>query len=147
MLRSQQPLEQFALLTPAELGAIEAELLSQVTMQPRRPSVAGLARLEGVVTLGDQDTVVFASFIGGEVSNDHHAMYEVLLRRPATLLSSRRSYGDVAGIEGMSALVVSVTLFIVLGLFGVPLLVVGGSLARSIFVWARWRFSLKGTRG
>ena len=61
--------------------------------------------------------------------------------------ASRRSYGDVAGIEGTSALVVSVTMFIVLGLFGVPLLVVGGSLARSIFVWARWRFSLEGTQG
>jgi hypothetical protein len=97
------------------------------------------------VALGDQDSLVFASFSGGEVSNDHHAMYEVLLRRPDTLLSSRRYYGDVAGVEGMSALVVSGTLFMGLSLVVLPLLVLAGSLARSIFVWARWRHSRMGT--
>ena len=151
VVRRQQPLESLAPLTDAEVRTFEAEMLPLVSLDPGEPGYPAARHLRGVLAAGNDEEghpVVFASFTGLEASNDHHPTYEVLLRReaPPTLLSSRRYYGDVAGIEGFTAFAVAVYAFFFLGLVVFPLLVISGSLARSIFVWARWRFSLRGTR-
>jgi hypothetical protein len=141
VVRRQQPLGSLA-------PTFEAEMLPLVALDPGEPGYPAARHLRGVLALGNDaegHPVGFASFTGFEASNDHHPTYEVLLRRdaPLALLSSRRYYGDVAGIEGFTAFAVSVYAFFFLGLVLFPLLVISGSLARSIFVWARWRFSPK----
>jgi hypothetical protein len=90
------------------LSTLEAEVLANVALDQGEPHYQNARTLRGVVVLGesdDREPVAFVSFTSGEVSNDHYAMYEVLLRRGphAKLLSSSRTYGDVAGIEGLTA--------------------------------------------
>lgn len=76
--------------------------------------------------------VAFASFIGGQVANDHYPLYEVYLRRgpPAVLLSSARYSGDIAGLEGLSAAVVTLTLSLA-GLALAPGLLLFAALVRA----------------
>lgn len=115
-------------LRAAELAAVETEILAHVPLQSGDEGYAFARRLHGVVAVGEdehQQPIAFASFTGGEVSNDHYPMYEVLIRRAphVEVLSTRRYYGDVAGIEVLSAGVVTLTLCAV-GVVLTPILLV-----------------------
>lgn len=127
-------------LSPTELRAIERELLARVPLEGGEPGYAFARRLHGIVVAGEDSEgqpLVFASFFGGEVSNDHHAMYDVLLQRGPSprVLSVSRSYDDVAGIEGFSAAFVSTLLFFLL----FPLFTIASAIAR--WIPARTRFA------
>jgi hypothetical protein len=103
-------------VTREDLTTLEAEALSLIEIEAGAPGYDGAKRLYGVAALGMHPTgepIAFASFVGGEVSNDHHAMYDVLwARSPPRLLSSTKYYGDVAGIEGFEAPQVAILLFV-----------------------------------
>ena len=104
-------------LTQEETAQLEAAVSSLITLEQGEPGYAHAARLHGVLVKGvatDGSPVAFASFFGGEVSNDHHAMYEVFVRLGATptLLGSKKYYGDIAGIEFATAWVVALVLLL-----------------------------------
>lgn len=123
-------------VTREDLSLLEAEALSLIELEAGDPGYDAAKRLYGVAALGTHPTgesIAFASFVGGEVSNDHHAMYDVLwARSPPRLLSSTKYYGDVAGIEGFEAPQVAFLLFVpflALGLFFVT-------------IWRAWESAL-----
>jgi hypothetical protein len=110
----------FSALTQQDVAALQAEAMSLIQLESGEPRYAGAKRLYGVLALGTNaqgEPIAFASFHGGEVSNDHYAMYEVLWQRdtPPRLLSSRKYFGDVAGIEGLAARDVAAVLFVPIG--------------------------------
>ena len=117
-------------ITQSELAALEAGILANVALEQGKAQYRFARKLRGVVFVGEgvhHEPVAFASFTSGEVSNDHHAMYELLLKRgspaqPAQLLSSSRTYGDVAGIEGLTAGQVAVALSVIGFVLAVALL-------------------------
>jgi len=107
VLREQHALDTLAAPSPSQLSQIESEVLSLVPLAEGNPGYVHARQLSGLLALGDgaHGPVAFVSFTGGEVSNDHHPAYEVFFRpgKPPLLLSSRRWFGDVAGVEGLSA--------------------------------------------
>ncbi len=119
----------FVELTQPEISGLEAEALSLVELETGAPGYDFAKRISGAVALGTDNqgrATAFASFVGGEVSNDHHAIYEVLWLRstPPRLISSRKYYEDVAGLEGLTAPMMAMTLvvpFAMLALFVVQL--------------------------
>jgi hypothetical protein len=120
-------------LGATDLASLEGEVLAQVPLEAGQPGYPYARRLHGVVAVGEDEhhrPVAFASFSGGEVSNDHHAMYEVLLLRSLKpeVLSANRYYADVAGIEGLTGRVVSLSLFALGTLLFSPLLILGAAL-------------------
>ena len=52
------------------------------------------------------------SAIGGEVSNDHHPVYDLMFSSGGTLTRSHLYFEDVAGLEGLRWHIVSVVVFI-----------------------------------
>jgi hypothetical protein len=108
LIERQAPLNTLAPLSPGQLAAAESAVLASAPIETGEPGYPYGRRFVGVVAVGELTTsgkVVFASFEGGEVSNDHRAFYEVLVRPGAepALISARRYFGDVAGIEFLSA--------------------------------------------
>jgi len=104
----QGSVDTLAPLSACELSAIESGVLGLVKLAEGEPGYRYARRFTGIAAVGRDDegaVVAFASFMSGEVSNDHHAAYEVLLRPGAepSLLSSLRYFGDIAGVEGLSA--------------------------------------------
>jgi len=97
--------------------------------------------LAGVVveaTGEDAKDYLFVGITGGQISNDHYPYYEFLFESPAApgrpkLLSSRRFYYEVAGIEGMEGIPSFLFLF-PLSLAGCALLVFMGRIAGEMAV-------------
>jgi hypothetical protein len=101
---------------PSEAGSMPDERLASLyqlldqtgRIEAGEPGYGDARKLDGIVVEAlerDGRPLLFVGVRGGEVSNDHHPYYEFLFtsgapnRRPR-LLSFRRFYFDVDGIEG-----------------------------------------------
>lgn len=63
-------------------------------------------------TRSNEPTVIWSA-IGGEVSNDHHPVYDLQFAGSGRLMRSHVYFEDVAGIEGLRWWVVSLLVFVV----------------------------------
>ena len=126
-----QPLASLDALGASEMEEAEKAVLSMVELERGETGYPYGRRLVGVVARGrDAQGVdhLIAGFNGGEVSGDHHPDYEVFLslgERGPRPVSIRKYHFDVAGIEGVSAGVMTIV-FTLLGMVLIP------------SVWALW---------
>jgi hypothetical protein len=75
---------------------------------PGEPGYSNAKHLAGVMFEFEDEIGEMLTFVGvttGEISNDHHAYYEVIFSMPSAtdkprLLSAVRFFYDVAGVEG-----------------------------------------------
>lgn len=133
-------IDRLARIDDGAMEAIGRSIAERSPFASGEPGYSAALNLQGLVATGSlgDEPVAFAVFVGGEVSNDHHAMDEVLIRLGprSEVLSARRTWGDVAGIEGFGAGVVSTLIFVVL--CGVlPFVLIGASVVRALL--RHWR--------
>jgi hypothetical protein len=107
---------------PPELATLYHWLDATQLLYNGAPGYRDQAReLRGIVLVAqgkNGQRYLLAAVSGGQVSNDHHPYYEFLFRLPEQdpapiLLSSRRFFYDVAGMEGMDGLALWPAFFLV----------------------------------
>lgn len=142
MLEAKGALAGLKDLSAEEIERLQRVVFSLATFDRGEEGYDGLAYQRGVLLVGTLEgigPVAFAVIGGAQVSNDHYPMDEILiaLERPqARLLSHQRYYGDIAGVEGLTAGWMALILFI-LGAFLSPVVLLLISAFESV-AWA-WR--------
>jgi hypothetical protein len=88
--------------------------------EPGYPKTKTLRGYVGIARESDGSRFAIAALIGYEQSNDHYPYYEFVVpldQKVATVSSSRWFYVDIAGLEGLNWLHISVVAFVVMAPF------------------------------